>query len=68
MPKPWLTAAQRQAYHQRYWQAHKHKYPQRGWDVLPPGRYLACCGQWHAVTQTPFTAPCCGRTWLEEEA
>jgi hypothetical protein len=29
------------------------------------GPALACCNQWHAVTQTPLVVPCCGRVWLE---
>jgi hypothetical protein len=26
---------------------------------------LACCGEWHAITQTPLVVPCCGRRYLE---
>jgi hypothetical protein len=25
---------------------------------------VGCCGQFHAVTQTPFQTPCCGKTFF----
>ena len=42
------------------------EYPIGG--ILPdiPGPLLACCGQWWPVEPIPMTAPCCGRTYLEE--
>jgi hypothetical protein len=27
---------------------------------------IGCCGQFHAVTSIPFTAPCCEKVWFAE--
>lgn len=59
--------AKKRAYNQAWRAAHPtydcdYRDTQRGHH--PP--QLACCGEWHAVTQIPLTTPCCGKRYLEE--
>ena len=55
-----VIAAYRRAQRQQL-PAQYQRIPLPPWPTMT---LLHCCGQWHWATASPFTTPCCGRTYI----